>query len=165
MLRFARSTLSVLIFLNISVGILIILGFSYLAFAIPDRAAAAAAHAHPSLHAENVSSALRLTILVMPLMMLAIDRIFRGLRRTIDTIPAGIVFSEDNAGRLRQIGWAMLAISALDCIWGISVVRLIGPLAGWSPTLTGWLAGLMLFVLAEVWRQGAAMRADLEGTV
>ncbi len=35
----------------------------------------------------------------------------------------------------------------------------------WSPSFTAWLATLMLFVLARVFRHGAQMRADLEGTV
>ena len=32
-------------------------------------------------------------------------------------------------------------------------------------SLTGLAVGLVLFILARVFRQGAAMRADLEGTV
>jgi hypothetical protein len=35
----------------------------------------------------------------------------------------------------------------------------------WSFGLTGWIAVLMLFVLARVFHQGARMREELEGTV
>jgi hypothetical protein len=36
---------------------------------------------------------------------------------------------------------------------------------GWSFSITGWLAVLLLFVLARVFDQGTRMRDDLEGTV
>jgi hypothetical protein len=39
------------------------------------------------------------------------------------------------------------------------------PLSGWSFNITGWIAVLLLFVLARVFEQGAAMREDIEGTV
>ena len=36
---------------------------------------------------------------------------------------------------------------------------------GWSFSATGWLAVLLLFVLARVFNEGAEMRYELEGTV
>lgn len=165
MLRFARSTLKVLNVANWIVGIAIIALFAVWAFVMPDRIAAIAVKTHPELVAANVIAALRLSLLAMPIMIAVIHKLLASLVAIIDTIPAGAVFSVENAARLRTVAWMMVAASALDDIWGIACTKLIGRYFMWSFTLTGWIAALMLFVLAMVWHQGAAMRADLEGTV
>jgi len=38
---------------------------------------------------------------------------------------------------------------------------------GWDPSLglLGWFAVLLMFILAEIFKQGAIMREDLEGTI
>ena len=36
---------------------------------------------------------------------------------------------------------------------------------GVDVSITGWIGVLLLFVLAQVFEQGARMRADLDGTV
>ena len=47
----------------------------------------------------------------------------------------------------------------------VATSKATGEYFGWSLSLTGWIAVPLLFVLANVFREGAAMRADLEGTV
>ncbi len=81
---------------------------------------------------------------------------------------AGLAFTDVNADRLRTIGWALLAINIADLGFGWISVRASeasGEYLGWSLTLTGWIAVPLLFVLAHVFREGARMREDLEGTV
>ena len=80
----------------------------------------------------------------------------------------GQAFSEMNARRLTTVGWALLAINIVDLAFGqVSVwaSATSGEYFGWSPSMTGWFAVLLLFLLAKVFREGAAMREDLEGTV
>ena len=87
----------------------------------------------------------------------------------VDTVGRGDPFVADNGARLQTIAWALLGLELLHLAAG--AIAAIGstpadPLdIGWSFSLTGWLAVLLLFVLARVFEEGARMRDDLEGTV
>jgi hypothetical protein len=99
---------------------------------------------------------------------LALHQIFTRLHAIVATVQAGDPFVADNADRLQRIGWALLALQLLDFgLGGIVVIldRLGVDHATWTPGFTGWIAVLMMFVLARVFREGAAMRDDLAMTV
>lgn len=94
--------------------------------------------------------------------------IFVRLIAMIDTVRAGQPFAAANAERLRQIAWGVLAIQLVDIGFGWFAWRLgeaTGELIGWQFSVTGWLAVLLLFVLARVFGQGAAMQDEIEATV
>ena len=98
----------------------------------------------------------------------AVHRIFVAIIAIVRTAIAGDPFITDNANGLRIIGWALLAIQIIDLFSGILMMRfseVTGEYAGWSPAVTGWLAALLMFVLARIFDHGARMRDDLEGTV
>lgn len=102
-----------------------------------------------------------------PLAFIA-ERLFRALADVIGTLRRGEPFAAANAGRLRIIGWALLALQIVDAMLGLTIwwaksehMRVLD----WTPSLTGWLGVLVAFVLAQVFAQGAALRADLEGTI
>lgn len=121
-----------------------------------------------SLDAGTVIAAVRLVMLLGLATGVAVSTIFRRLREIFAAVRAGDAFAPVNGVRLRHIAWALLAIQLLDLALGAVaafVERAAGMPLGWSFTLTGWLAVLLIFVLAEVWTQGAAMRDELEGTV
>jgi hypothetical protein len=94
---------------------------------------------------------------------------FSRLLRIFEAVRAGKPFAAENAGRLKVIAWALLALQALH----ISVVAIASAVSTRDVPLrisgnfdpTGWLAILLLFVLAQVFLEGTRMRADLEGTV
>lgn len=82
---------------------------------------------------------------------------------------AGDPFIPANADRLRHIGWALVAVQLLALPLG-SIARSIAvPTSQFADmggiNLNGILSILLAFVLAAVFEKGAAMRADLEGTV
>lgn len=93
----------------------------------------------------------------------------RHLRRIVDTVAQGDPFIPDNALRLRHMGWITVAMQLIAIP--------AGALSGWisytgkmryvdvGVSLGGVLLALILFVLARVFSQGAAMRDELEGTV
>ena len=93
----------------------------------------------------------------------------RLLRRLIDSVSHGDPFVPENARRLGAMAWLTLAVQVLS----IGVASMIGwseyakgPLNGqFGFSLGGILLALVLFVLARVFRKGAAMREELEGTV
>ncbi len=94
--------------------------------------------------------------------------IFTRLLAILRDAESDEAFSEANARRLSVIAWALLAINVIDLAFGqLSVWASAesGEYFGWSPSLTGWLAVPLLLILARVFREGSAMREDLEGTV
>jgi hypothetical protein len=95
--------------------------------------------------------------------------VFSRLLRIVESVRTGEPFTMDNAGRLRTIAWALLGLELLHvCVVAIASavstkevpLRING-----NFDLTGWLAILLLFVLARVFLEGTRMREDLEGTV
>lgn len=89
------------------------------------------------------------------------------LRRIFATLIAGDPFHPDNVRRLRVIG---LALAALE--FGRYLVRaaaaVLWPAAGqdsMSVSLTAWFSVLVVFVLAEVFREGARLRGEAELTI
>lgn len=96
-------------------------------------------------------------------------RFLQLLRRMIDSVAQDDAFAPINARRLEQMGWLTVAIEV------IAVPA--GGLAHWiaieirqsriefGASLGGVLMALVLFILARVFREGARMRDDLEGTV
>ena len=90
-----------------------------------------------------------------------------SLRRIFATLTAGDPFHPDNVARLRLIGlmlaglelgrYAFWAVSA----WLLPAVNRIEP----SMSLTAWFSVLVVFVLAEVFREGARLRREAELTI
>lgn len=94
--------------------------------------------------------------------------IFTRLVAMLRDTQAGAAFTETNAKRLATIAWALLAINLVDLAFGqVSVwaSETSGEYFGWSLSLTGWFAVPLLLILARIFKEGAIMRDDLEGTV
>jgi hypothetical protein len=89
----------------------------------------------------------------------------------IGSVAAGDPFAPANADRLARMGWTVLAIQVLAVPLGLLEYRLQELLDPDDAIITlsffdnGLVLALVLFVLARVFRHGAAMREDLEGTV
>jgi hypothetical protein len=113
-------------------------------------------------------TALRL-VFVLALIMAPLSHvILTRLRAMIDTVRSGDPFVSVNARRLTGIAWCLLGIQLIDLVFGAVALSVAGddsPLSGWTFNMTGWIAVLLLFVLARVFEQGARMREDIEGTV
>ena len=95
----------------------------------------------------------------------------RELMRMITSVEQGDPFQPFNADRLRRMGWltvgAQLVLVALAAI-GMAFDGIRPALMAedaLNAAFGGLLLALVLFILARVFRIGAAMRADLEGTV
>jgi len=94
---------------------------------------------------------------------------FRHLYRIIDTVGEGDPFVPENASRLMAMGW----IAVVSQVLAIPIDLVAHWLRNFSErfhadfgiSLAGLLLALVLFVLARVFREGARMREELEGTV
>lgn len=113
--------------------------------------------------------ALLLAAVIALLVMLFV--FFRHLKRIIESVAIGDPFVPENARRLTAMAWLMLAIQlALIPIvaMGLEIGNRLGEVdaEGYGGLdLSGIVMVIVLFILARVFRTGAAMREDLEGTV
>ena len=79
-------------------------------------------------------------------------------------------FVAENARRLMQIAWLLLALQvvglAADTAMSLFPKEVSDHVhAGFDLSPIGVLAVLLIFVLAQIFRRGSQMRAELEGTV
>lgn len=96
---------------------------------------------------------------------------FQLLIRIINSVAIGDPFTLANSTRLSRMGWIALGFQVAS----FPIGALAAYLSQYVPaenltvdfdfTLTGVLLAVLLFILARVFRHGAAMRQDLEGTV
>ena len=115
-------------------------------------------------------------IMLIGLAIVATLFVFFGrLRAIINTVGEGDPFVPVNAERLSLMAWLMLGVQLLVLAaipLALDLVELAYDLGESSHIevssgidLSGILLVIILFILARVFRHGAAMREDLEGTV
>jgi len=123
----------------------------------------------PSPEAERVVMGLRavavLGIVTIPLNYIVLKR----LLEIVKTVREGDPFVAANAARLQTVAWVLLTLNILSMVIGAIGKAINTPAtpvhlnAGFS--INGWLAVLLIFLLARVFAEGTHMREDLEGTV
>lgn len=114
-------------------------------------------------------------ILLLALGIAVLAFLFFGkLRQIINSVGEGDPFAPENADRLNMMGWMMLGIYALMGVMAavaVTIASWIEQIEGSEFSvdidfdLTSLLMVVILFILARVFKHGAAMREDLEGTV
>jgi hypothetical protein len=112
-----------------------------------------------------VLQAMRIVMLIGLLMVPLAHLLLTRLRAIVATVHVGDPFVAANARRLTGIAWALLGIQIVDLGFGIVSTSIGAEELPWSFTLTGWLAVLLLFVLARVFEYGTRMRDELAATV
>jgi hypothetical protein len=88
------------------------------------------------------------------------------LRRIFETLRAGDPFHPDNVRRLRVVGLTLAGLELVRYfVWALGS-RLPG-VEKVEPrfSLTAWFSVLVVFVLAEVFREGARLRREAELTI
>jgi hypothetical protein len=106
-------------------------------------------------------SALACTVLLLFAVMLT--------TRIVESAMNGNPFVPQNADRLMQIGWLLLAINVagwfIEPMLEMMVPEKLADGISFDMSPMGLLGILLIFVLAQIFRHGTALRADLEGTV
>ena len=119
------------------------------------------------------------SVLVIAILLLiiaaAMIMFFGKLRAIIRTVGDGDPFIPDNAQRLNTMAWLLLGVQVAGLFVGALRLYLANAVATTADAresldlgindFEGLIMALILFILARVFRHGAAMRADLEGTV
>jgi hypothetical protein len=115
-------------------------------------------------------------MLALVWLTLSLSMLFvRQLRGVIDSVGRGDPFEPANADRLTRMAWYALGVQA--CQFAIEPILTTygryattiggsdGITSASDASLTALALAVTLFILARVFRYGAAMRSDLEGTV
>ena len=95
--------------------------------------------------------------------------VLKRLLAIVGTVRAGDPFVAANAYRLNGIAWILVVLQFLSLAIAAIAKFISTPEhpfhldAGFS--VNGWLAIILMFVLARVFAEGTLMREDLEGTV
>jgi hypothetical protein len=97
--------------------------------------------------------------------------ILRALRRVVTSASVGDPFIETNAAELVRVAWLLLGVEVIDALIK-PMVYLLAPDAVRAKmhdmvhiSVTGLFAVLLIFVLAQIFRRGSDMRAELAGTI
>jgi Protein of unknown function (DUF2975) len=116
-----------------------------------------------------------IALLACALLVVVLVFLFFGkLRGIIDTVAAGDPFVPDNADRLSVMAWLQIGIYLASLATAGAAAHLGSWLSQYTDVkvdasvdvdVPSILLVIILFILARVFRHGAAMREDLEGTV
>jgi|GEM_PF-273842 len=163
----SRIALRILIILNWAYGAAIVAGL--IGSFVAKTPVMTAIGVPPSADTESLIQGMR-AMAVLGLVSIPLHYvILRRLLDIVESVRARDPFFGENASRLETIARALLGLQLLSMVIG-GIARAVSthahPLrveAGFSTR--GWLAVLLLFVLARVFTEGARMREELEGTV
>ena len=165
-LALTQTVLKALLVINAICGLLVLL-LLLLSFVWEPQLVANFHAKWPSLDGLVLLQHLRVLVLIglpgFPIAHLVLQR----LRAIVQSVRDRDPFVAENSERLRYMAWAMLAWQMLNLVFG-GFARLWSPedaRIDWSFSFMGWVAVLLLFVLAQVFEAGTRMRQDLEGTV
>ncbi len=166
-LTLSRKALRLLIKLNLLMGVFILA--LLVASLIAESWVMRALGVPPAQGNSMLFMGMRLIMVIGLCAVPVVHLVSTRLLTIVETVSVGNPFVVANAVRLRAIAWAMVALELMHfavAAVGASVTSTAVPIhIGWGFSLTRLLAVLMLFVLAQVFEQGARMREDLEGTV
>ncbi len=168
LLMAAKAVLGAAIGLLLFVGVLLLVGLgaaiTVSRAAILDKLAAAGIGA-PGYPLVLLAISLLLTMITLSFLFL------RELLRIVRSVEDGDPFTPANAGRLTRMGWLNLAVQLI--LFALAAIGIW--FDDWRSALRAEdainlgigavLMTLVLFILARVFRVGAVMRNDLEGTV
>ena len=158
----SRFVLRILIVLNWAYGAAIL---ALIIFSFTAETRITAALGVPESMIQGMRAVALLGLVSIPLYYV----VLRRLLDIVESVRAGDPFVGQNAFRLHTIAWALFGLQLLSLVIG-AIAKFISTSthpfhvdAGFSTS--GWLAVLLLFVLARVFAQGTRMRDELEGTV
>jgi len=110
-------------------------------------------------------------ILLGAAMVAIVFRFTQLLKHIVDTVGEGDPFIPDNAVRLNHMAWLTIAMQAVGlaiaslAYWLAQAIHEADADIDVNVDINALMLALVLFILARVFRRGAEMREELEGTV
>lgn len=164
--EWSRTILKTMVVLNIVLALAIVAAF-VLSFVFERQVVAYYRSLPTGLDGALLVVGMRVFMVIGIWMFPLFHRVLTKLIAIVDTVRMGDPFVPENAERLQQIAWALFWVQMLHLVFGVMAKMLSSTNAviEWTFSVSGWLAVILLFVLARVFEEGARMRRDLEGTV
>ena len=118
----------------------------------------------PQIDPSWLMPTLRVWVVLAFAMVVAIHVSLSRLLEVVETVRTGDPFVPENAARLNTIAWCVLFNELLRLTFGVmaATMNAAGSNIEWQFSLTGWLAVVLLFVLARVFEEGTQLREDLQ---
>lgn len=168
LLALSRLLIGALIGIFTFAGVVVAIGFvAVLTVERKELLAKLAASAVPADSIAEVQLGIALIVAIMVIGVLFMREMFR----IVGSVEEGNPFDAVNADRLRRMGWLTIASQGVL----LALAAIASDIGGYKQALLaedalnaaigGFLLALVLFILARVFRIGAAMREELEGTV
>lgn len=168
MLQVSRWLLRALVVLNIVVGaaLLLVLAWSFLD---TRTFLDAALRLNPEIQQTKFMTGFRIAFAAIMPAAVAAHILFTRLLAILASVAEGQSFAAVNAERLQTVAWSLLIVQLSDLLFGYGATMADAAAgeraSGWSPSLTGWIAVLLVFVLAQIFREGTRLRDDAELTI
>jgi len=110
---------------------------------------------------------LRVTVALTGPLIAAVHIMLSRLLAMIETVRTGDPFVPENAVRMKTIAWCLLVTQLYSLVFGamVAIMNAAGSSIDWKFSINGWLAVLLMFVLARVFEEGTRLRADLEAMI
>lgn len=162
-LSLSRVLIKILRVLNLGIGVMLILAIPA-SFLFEPTFFEFFSKKPPRIDPGWLLPALRVWIVLAIPMIAAVHVLLSRLLAMVETVRTGDPFVPENAVRLKTIAWCVLATELLHLTYGIlaAAMNAAGSNVEWKFSgMTGWLAVVLLFVLARVFQEGTQMREDL----
>jgi hypothetical protein len=146
--------IGVVVVLVVCAGLALFVQFDYY-LTLPDGG-------HVKLTRALLTCALALFAVYVGVVVIVLGR----LRRIFATLTVGDPFHPLNVQRLRAIGVGLIGLELLNLLGRMLIHwQAPGAVRGNPLDLTAWFSILVVFVLAEVFREGARLRREAELTI
>jgi hypothetical protein len=116
------------------------------------------------------SPAIPLGLFILAIYTAGVAFILGRLRRVFQTLTRGDPFHPENARRFRQVGLVLVGLELInqlapDIVFAMLPDGVTPRRFGLAFDFTSWFAIAIVFVLAEVFREGARLRREAELTI
>jgi hypothetical protein len=165
-LGLSRTILRTLRVLNLILGLIVVVAFPA-SFIFEPVLREYYSNQGSRMDASTIIPSLRLMFVLGVAVLAASHILLSRLLAIVETVRAGDPFVPENAARLKTIAWCMLVSQLVHLAFGVMAAKLrdAGADIDWTFSGSGWVAVMLLFVLARVFEEGTRMRADLETMV
>jgi len=162
-LKASRVLLWILLAFNVFMGVMLVVAFPA-SFVFEPQVFEFFSKRPPRIDSSWLIPTLRVWLVLGLVMIAAVHVSLSRLLEMVETVGSGDPFVPGNAVRLKTIAWCVLATELLRLVFGVmaATMNLAGSNIDWQFSATGWLAVVLLFVLARVFEAGTRMREDLE---
>lgn len=165
-LGLSRTLLRVCAVWNLAVGAILLVVF-VASFVFEDTVTQQFRTRMPELDLAILFPTVRMWLVLGAPLVAAVHVLLSRLLEIVGTVRLGHPFVPENAVRLKTIAWCLLLVQLLHLTFGVMVkiVAAANVEMDWDFSLVGWIAVLLVFVLARVFEEGARIRDDLDAMI